>query len=170
MPKHLPHKDTRVFSWITFTKNKGRKPDKNSSLRWLECMPRNLDRKCRSRIPSLYHNSINHSAIKGLFVNSVVKYKQLGKQGWLTVWINLRSADLSILAFIYVILAQLKLIKPVFCRSSDFLSAWTRVSFVFKAEDRLLTCFKIGSHYHIRRWFWDRTGRNVIFSYKCFFH
>jgi len=72
------------------------------------------------RIPSLDHNSFNHSAIKGLFVNSVVKYKQLGKQGWLTVWINLRSADLSILAFIYVILAQLKLIKPVFCRSSDF--------------------------------------------------
>jgi hypothetical protein len=33
-------------------KNEGRKPDKNSSTRRLEFMPRNLDQKCRSRIPS----------------------------------------------------------------------------------------------------------------------
>jgi hypothetical protein len=33
--------------------NEGRMPDKNSSLRRLEFMPRNIDQKCRSRIPSL---------------------------------------------------------------------------------------------------------------------
>ncbi len=33
-------------------RNEGRKPDKNSSLRRLELMPRNLNLKCRLRIPS----------------------------------------------------------------------------------------------------------------------
>ncbi len=35
-------------------KNEGRKLDKNSRLRRIEFMPRNLDQKCCSRIPSLY--------------------------------------------------------------------------------------------------------------------
>jgi hypothetical protein len=37
-------------------KNVGRKPDKNSSLRRLEFRHRNIDKKCRSRIPSLDTN------------------------------------------------------------------------------------------------------------------
>ncbi len=37
-------------------KNEGRIPDKYSSRRRLEFKPRNLDNKCRSRIPSLYSN------------------------------------------------------------------------------------------------------------------
>jgi hypothetical protein len=40
-------------------KNKGRKPDNNMSLRRLEFMPRNLDEKCRSRIPSLDMSSLH---------------------------------------------------------------------------------------------------------------
>ncbi len=37
------------------SKDEGRKPDNNSSLRRLEFMPKNLDNKCRSRIPSLLY-------------------------------------------------------------------------------------------------------------------
>ncbi len=37
------------------SKDEGRKPDKNSSLRRLEFKPKNLDNKCRSRIPSLLY-------------------------------------------------------------------------------------------------------------------
>ncbi len=44
--------------------NEGRKPDKNSSTRRLEFMPRNNDNKIRSRIPSLvfyFPNNLLHS-------------------------------------------------------------------------------------------------------------
>ncbi len=44
--KNSRNKKSRVYSWIAFfveRKDKGRKPDKNLSLRRLEYMPRNLD-------------------------------------------------------------------------------------------------------------------------------
>jgi hypothetical protein len=39
-------------------KNEGRKPDKISSLRRLEFMPINLDKKCCSRIPSQVRKAV----------------------------------------------------------------------------------------------------------------
>jgi hypothetical protein len=53
--KNPRNKKTRVYSWIAIckTENEGGRADKNSSLRRVEFMPRNLDKKCRSRILSL---------------------------------------------------------------------------------------------------------------------
>jgi hypothetical protein len=43
-----------TYEWhFVERKNEGRKPEKNSSLRRLEFMPRNLEKKCRSRVPFL---------------------------------------------------------------------------------------------------------------------
>jgi hypothetical protein len=44
-------------------KNEGRKPDKDSSLRRLEFKPTNLDKKCRSRIPSPDSLPLSHITI-----------------------------------------------------------------------------------------------------------